>query len=138
MLYITVDSAPGPDGFNGHSFKARKTLMGFFRGDTLPKGYNSTNFVLIPKTKFPDTLSDLRPTSLGNFLYKIIAKILMEKLPHSFLNKYCWNRQVFIKGRSIQENIALHMELVSDIDTRTRGGNIVVKLDMSKAYNHME
>lgn len=41
----------------------------------------------------------------------------------------------FIKGRSIVENILMVQELVTNIRKRDKHANIVIKLDMTKAYD---
>lgn len=43
-----------------------------------------------------------------------------------------------MKGRNIIDNITLAQELVLDIDRKVRGGNIMLKLDMAKAYDSLE
>ncbi|KAF5444244.1 hypothetical protein F2P56_036732 [Juglans regia] len=41
----------------------------------------------------------------------------------------------FILGRSIFENISLTQEMIHSINKPARGGNVVLKLDMAKAYD---
>ncbi|KAL9672304.1 hypothetical protein QQ045_028554 [Rhodiola kirilowii] len=41
----------------------------------------------------------------------------------------------FIKGRRIHENIALAHDIIHDLNHKTHGGNILIKLDMAKAYD---
>ena len=43
----------------------------------------------------------------------------------------------FVKGRNISENYLLAQEVVSGIGKKTRGGNVVLKLNMSKAYDRV-
>jgi len=47
------------------------------------------------------------------------------------------NQSRFVKGRIITENILLAQELIRDINRRSRDVNVVVKLDMAKAYNRI-
>ncbi|XP_043710409.1 secreted RxLR effector protein 78-like [Telopea speciosissima] len=44
----------------------------------------------------------------------------------------------FVQGRNIHDNIALVQEVVQDINKKSRGGNLVLKLDMAKAYDCLE
>ena len=43
----------------------------------------------------------------------------------------------FIKGQNITENILLAQEMLQKIDIKIIGNNVVLKLDMAKAYDHM-
>ncbi|XP_077232625.1 uncharacterized protein LOC143869974 [Tasmannia lanceolata] len=83
------NKAPGPDGFNGDFFKSFWYLIGsditlaiqsfFLKGKILPQ-LNTTFISLIPK--HPDACSpeNYRPISLCNFLYKVISKMLANRL----------------------------------------------------------
>ncbi|XP_020586152.1 uncharacterized protein LOC110028584 [Phalaenopsis equestris] len=46
-----------------------------------------------------------------------------------------WNQSAFIRDRSIVDNVLLAQELVLDLDRITRGGNLILKLDIKKAYD---
>src|SRR3954468_10137378 len=41
----------------------------------------------------------------------------------------------FVKGRMINDNILLAQELIQSLKKKVRGGNMVMKLDISKAYD---
>lgn len=43
----------------------------------------------------------------------------------------------FVKGQNIHESIALAQEMLSDIDRKTDGVNMIIKFDMSKAYDRL-
>ena len=43
-----------------------------------------------------------------------------------------------MKGRSIFYNIGLAQEMFHDLNRPSRGGNLVIKLDMAKAYDRLE
>lgn len=47
------------------------------------------------------------------------------------------NQSGFVKGRSIAENILLTQEIIEDIGKPRKGSNVVIKLDMAKAYDHV-
>jgi hypothetical protein len=81
--------APGADGMTSLFYKKywstvgediTKEVLYFLNGGDLPKTWNETIVVLIPKVPNPENLKDLRPISLCNVLYKIASKVLANRL----------------------------------------------------------
>ena len=54
--------------------------MEFHRNGKLTKGVNSTFIALIPKVVSPQRLVDFRPISLVGCMYKVLAKVLANRL----------------------------------------------------------
>ncbi|XP_070017599.1 uncharacterized protein [Nicotiana sylvestris] len=147
VLGLNGDSAGGPDGMTGKFYHSCWDLIGddlydmvraFFNGHELPKCVTHTNLVLLPKKKEVTTFSDLRPISLNNFSNKVISRVVHERLV-KFLPSLILEEQAgFVKGRNIVENILLTQEIVTDIRLRTKAGpNVILKLDMTKAYDRI-
>lgn len=141
------DSAPGPDGFSGYFFQicwelihtdVTSAVQAYFCGHSLPTALTSSVITLIPKTENPKTCSDFRPISLSNFLYKIISRIITDRLGTLLPSLISEEQGAFTKGRNIAENILLAKELLQHIDRPCRGGNMIIKLDMAKAYDRLE
>ncbi|PKU63006.1 putative mitochondrial protein [Dendrobium catenatum] len=44
----------------------------------------------------------------------------------------------FVKGRAIMDNILLVQEFYQDLDVRVRGCNLILKLDIAKAYDNID
>ena len=96
---------------------------------------NCTFISLIPKNAGADSLENYRPISLCNFIYKIISKVLanrMQKVIHKIISP---NQAAFIKGRSIHHNILLANDLVKDLHSKARGTKICFKADLRKAFD---
>lgn len=115
------------------------TVQEFFtQGRLLPK-LNSTNLVLIPKVANLSSVSQFRLISLCNVIYKIISKILTErlkKLSPKIISPY---QLAFVPGRLIQDNYIVAAEVFNGMNhKRGKGGWIAVKADMEKAYYRVE
>jgi hypothetical protein len=89
LSHLGLHKAPGPDGMTGLFYKTywhtvKKDVIfyvqSFFRGGFLLKEINHTNLALIPKSDNPSRANQFRPISLANFNYKIISKILANRL----------------------------------------------------------
>lgn len=79
----------------------------FFRHVFLLKQLNHTFLVLIPKVEHPSKIKQYRPISLCNVAYKVILKILTNRLKgvnHRLISHY---QAAFVPERTIQENAIL-------------------------------
>ncbi|KAM6558351.1 hypothetical protein CsatA_027590 [Cannabis sativa] len=139
---------PGPDGFSGVFYRRYWDLVGpslcitvkeFFSTGYMHPKLNTTFICLIPKVEFPLSVDQFRPISLCNFSYKVIAKILSNRLRPLMNSLVSPFQSAFIPGRWIAESSILTQELVHKIrQKRGVGGLMALKLDMHKAYDKME
>ncbi|XP_027156321.1 uncharacterized protein LOC113757111 [Coffea eugenioides] len=106
----------------------------------LIKSVNHTIISLIPKVKNPTSLKQYRPISLCSTVYKIIAKILANRLKQVLHHCISKNQSAFIPRRQILDNIMLSHEFIHYLNNKRLGkdGFMAVKLDMSKAYDRVE
>ena len=140
------ESAAGPDGFTGKFFTfaweviaqdVYNAVLSFFCGAELPRFITSTSIILIPKTPNPQEFSQFRPISLCNFFNKVLSRILTDRMACLLPKIISPHQTGFVKGRNITENFLLAQEMVSSMGKKNRGGNVLMKLDMSKAYDRM-
>lgn len=142
------DKASGPDGLNPAFFQNFWPVMGkeifeyckdWLHTKKFPGELNSTNVVLIPKKENASCMKDLRPIALCNVLYKILAKVLANRLRDVLPEIISENQSAFIKGRSITDNVLVAFEVIHHMRRKNRGneGEVALKLDISKAYDRV-
>jgi len=76
-------------------------LVEFHRNGKLTKGLNSTFIALIPKVSSPQRLNDYRPISLVGCLYKVLAKVLANRLRSVVGSVVSESQSAFVKGKQI-------------------------------------
>lgn len=79
------------------------------------------NIVLIPKKKNPVNMMDLRPISLCNVAYKVISKVLDNRLKTILTILISENQRAFIPGRLIMNNIMVSYEVMHFMKRKTQG-----------------
>lgn len=137
--------APGPNGFNMCFFRrcwnrvkedVFRMMSDFHRTGKLEKSINCSFIVLIPKTDNPNKIADFRPICLVSSLYKIVAKVLSQRLRAIIGELVSETQFVFIRRRQIFYGILIANEVIHSMDKMVgNGGNLIVKLDFSKAYD---
>jgi hypothetical protein len=141
--------APGPDGFSPGFYQQFWSLVGkdvveavqcFLGSVDQLQLLNSTHVTLIPKVKSPENLSQLRPISLCNVLYKIGSKVLANRLKPLLSKIISPYQSAFVPGRLISDNSLIAFEIAHFLKRRRDGkvGYGALKLDMSKAYDRVE
>jgi hypothetical protein len=99
---------------------------------------NYTDICLIPKVDRPEFVSQFRPIFLCNVSYKIITKIMVNRLKQIIPKVVSPFQTGFVPGRNITENIVIAQEMLHSMTKmRSKVGFFVIKVDLSKAYDRL-
>ena len=111
-------------------------VLDFLNNGHMLPDINHTNIVLIPKVKNPKKMFDISPINLYNVIYKIISKVLVDRLKQVLANIISPTQCAFVPGRLITDNVLLAYETLHTMHYRKKGkkGSMALKLDVSKAY----
>lgn len=146
---MNPSKAPGPDGVHAMFFQSywdiigddiSKVCLDILNGEGEIGPLNNTWISLIPKTKNPEKMENYRPISLCNVVYKIISKAFANRMKHILHSVISPSQATFIPRRLIIDNILIGFECIHVINSKRKGkdGYIIMKLDMSKAYDRVE
>lgn len=89
VFNLSKGSASGPDGFGGVFYHTHRHIihhdvtndvLDFFKTCWILHKHNSNTLILLPKTRYSNTMNNFRPIALGNFKFKRIIKILVDML----------------------------------------------------------
>ena len=141
--------APRPDGMPPLFFQSfwhligddvSKAVLDCLNSYHIPKEFNYTFVTLIPKVKNPEKISKFRPINLCNVIYKLISKVLANRLKPLLPSIVSENQSAFQAGRVITDNLLMAFETLHYMKNHQNGytGFMALKLDMSKAYDRVE
>ncbi|XP_050233112.1 uncharacterized protein LOC126681609 [Mercurialis annua] len=143
LLGYDDNKASGPDGFNYFFYKkAWKIMKGdsissfqqFYTSANFPVGLNTAFLVLLPKFRGASDIKDFRPISLINGVFKLLFKVLANRLAPILPMVISENQFGFIKGRSIHDCHMIATEIIHLIKKR-REHVFLIKLDFRKAFD---
>lgn len=129
VFEIKSGAAPGPDGFPAIFFKEFWSTVGedlwMFVAAAVRDGVfdpilSKTLLCLIPKINIPKEIGHFRPISLCNVAYKILTKVLVNRL-RPYLSSYIGPFQsAFLPGRSTSGNAIILQEVINCLQKPSR------------------
>jgi hypothetical protein len=101
------------------------------------KSINSTFISLIPKVHRAKEIKDFHPISLVGGVYKIIAKVLANRMRRVMGRIISKPQNAFVKGRQILDLVLIANECLNRM-LKSEEPGVLCKLDMEKAYDHVD
>ena len=139
------DKAPGPNGFSMAFFHhcwnvVERDVLAvfeeFYQHCKFEKSLNATFIALIPKKNDASNIRDFRPISLVGSLYKILAKVLANRLKVVLDQLISESQNSFVGGRQILDSVLIANEFV-DSRIKSKISGVICKLDIEKAYDNV-
>ncbi|KAJ9544003.1 hypothetical protein OSB04_023710 [Centaurea solstitialis] len=147
LFGIGNDKAPGSDGFSSKFFKSAWSVIGndlmvavhnFFYTGRILKEINHTLLCFIPKIPNATRVADFRPISCCSVLYKVISKVIAERMKPYLAQLVGPTQSAFIPGRRIADNIMMAHELVVGYQRQQGQPRCAFKIDLRKAYDTVD
>lgn len=102
-------------------------------------GMTDALLVLIPKTEQPKSIRQFFPISLCNVTFKLVTKVLVNRLKMIMEHIVSPNQSSFVPHQQTTDNITVCHELIDALKRKSgaRGG-MIIKIDLEKAYDGLE
>ena len=108
----------------------------FYQYSKFEKPFNATFIALISKKNGASNIQDFRPISLVGSVYKILAKVLANRLKEVLEQLISESQNSFVGDRQILDSVLIVNECV-DSRMKSKIAGVICKLDIEKAYDHV-
>lgn len=93
---------------------------------------------MIPKGNHASSVGDYRPIAGCNTIYKVVSKMLCNRLRLILPTIISENQSAFIAGRTIVQNVLICQDLVRLYKRKNTTQSCLIKIDLKKAYDNVD
>ena len=130
LKQMHLTKSPGPDDTSPIFFQKYWDVVGpqvvdyvlnTLNSGIMPDGLNDTYICLIPKVDCPQKITNFLPISLCNVIYKLVSKVLANRLKIILPAVISEEQSVFVPGRQITDNVLVVFETMHFINQKRKG-----------------
>lgn len=138
VMEMPAGKSPGPDGFTTDFFhscwpiikqEVWELVEDTRRTSGVLSAFNSAFLTLIPKEDGANNPNKFRPIALCNVIYKIITKVIANRLKPLMPNLTSQEQSRYVEGQKILDGIILAHEVIHSLKSSKKVG-MLMKLDM--------
>lgn len=146
VFQMEKNKSPGPDGFPAEFYQEYweivkndlfSLLYEFYFGQLKIDRLNYGIITLVPKCKEAKQIQKFRPICLLNVSFKIITKVLMNRLAGCVRDVISATQTTFLKGRYIMEGVMVLHEALNFVHIHKQSA-VLFKVDFEKAYDKIK
>ena len=144
IFSIPNTKSRGPDGYSSEFFKSTwsKTspllclaIQNFFQIGSLPSHLSETKLIVLPKVDHPQSVTEFRPISCCNVLYKCISKLLCQRIKailHIIIHQ---SQGTFVRGRELLYNVLICHDIARGYQRKHITPRCILEVDVQKAFD---
>lgn len=145
MAQLKDGKEPGLDGFTANFFHEFWDLIKYEVWNLVEESrsmhwillaLNTTFLALVPKGEEPNRLENFRPIALCNVIYKLISKVIANRIKPLLPLLISPEQTGYVEGRQIMDGIILSNEVIHSLKLLKKPG-MILKLDLSKAFDKL-
>ncbi|XP_026434791.1 uncharacterized protein LOC113332471 [Papaver somniferum] len=145
VKHFGKNKSPGPDGFSMEFYKVcwpiimsdfMNLMEDFYKYGSWDWRLNCSFITLIPKKEDSCYPKDYRPLSLLGSAYKVLSKVLANRLKKIMPKLVSEFQGAFIKGKQILDGVLIAGECV-DRRLKAKKPGILCNIDMQKAFDNV-
>ena len=143
---LSKDKTPGLDGLSGEFYQTFWPILknylisvlnySLFTG-SLPRSFGRAVITLLPKKGDLADIANWRPVSLLNNDYKILGRLLANRLKECIGSVVAEDQTYCVPGRSIHDNVSLIRDII-DYANENGVPLAVINLDQKKAFDNVD
>ena len=106
------------------------TVKEFFSKGIMLGHISETKLILLPKITHPQSVTDFRPISGCNVIYKIISKLISQRIKEVLPSLIDQSQGAFIKGRELLYNVLICQGLARGYRRKHISARCILKIDL--------